>query len=149
MSVRVTVLSISAKAVLLAVAVVALALGSSFCAANHITASRRPPSPQLPSARASHATDASQEQTDVSTFDVLEPIGDGFRNYLRAEDPLSPETRLLDRANLLKLTAPEMRRRHGAPAYLRSDSGPEFVSHAILQWLDGTPRRPPASFADD
>jgi catalase-peroxidase len=53
-------------------------------------------------------TDASQEQTDVGTFDVLEPVGDGFRNYLRADDPLSPETRLLDRANLLRLTAPEM-----------------------------------------
>src|SRR5436305_5540962 len=53
-------------------------------------------------------TDASQEQTDVNTFDVLEPIGDGFRNYMGTEDPLSPETRLLDRANLLKLTAPEM-----------------------------------------
>jgi catalase-peroxidase len=53
-------------------------------------------------------TDASQEQTDVNTFDVLEPIGDGFRNYHRAGDPLPPETRLLDRANLLKLTAPEM-----------------------------------------
>jgi catalase-peroxidase len=39
---------------------------------------------------------------------VLEPIGDGFRNYFRAKDPLSPETRLLDRANLLKLTAPQM-----------------------------------------
>ena len=53
-------------------------------------------------------TDASQEQTDATIFDVLEPIGDGFRNYFRADDPLSPETRLLDRANLLKLTAPEM-----------------------------------------
>ncbi|HEY8141271.1 MAG TPA: catalase/peroxidase HPI, partial [Kofleriaceae bacterium] len=53
-------------------------------------------------------TDASQEQTDVSTFEVLEPVGDGFRNYIGASDPLSPETRLLDRANLLKLTAPEM-----------------------------------------
>jgi catalase-peroxidase len=53
-------------------------------------------------------TDASQEQTDVNTFDVLEPVGDGFRNYFRKEDPLSPETRLLDRANLLQLTAPEM-----------------------------------------
>ena len=53
-------------------------------------------------------TDASQEQTDVNIFDVLEPIGDGFRNYFRADDPLSPETRLLDRANLLKLTAPQM-----------------------------------------
>ncbi|MEO8217718.1 MAG: catalase/peroxidase HPI [Acidobacteriota bacterium] len=53
-------------------------------------------------------TDASQEQTDVDAFEVLEPTGDGFRNYFRAGDPLSPETRLLDRANLLKLTAPEM-----------------------------------------
>jgi catalase-peroxidase len=53
-------------------------------------------------------TDASQEQTDVGTFDVLEPIGDGFRNYRRTDDPLSPEARLLDRANLLRLTAPEL-----------------------------------------
>jgi catalase-peroxidase len=53
-------------------------------------------------------TDASQEETDVDTFEVLEPAADGFRNYMRAGDPLSPETRLLDRANLLKLTAPEM-----------------------------------------
>src|SRR5262249_45119190 len=53
-------------------------------------------------------TDASPQQTDVNTFEVLEPAGDGFRNYFRAKDPLSPETRLLDRANLLKLTAPQM-----------------------------------------
>jgi catalase-peroxidase len=53
-------------------------------------------------------TDASQDQTDVAAFDVLEPIGDGFRNYFHSDDPLSPETRLLDRANLLRLTAPEM-----------------------------------------
>lgn len=52
--------------------------------------------------------DASQDQTDVSTFDVLEPVGDGFRNYRRSDDWLSPETRLLDRANMLKLTAPQM-----------------------------------------
>ncbi|MGA5493407.1 catalase/peroxidase HPI [Streptomyces cinereoruber] len=53
-------------------------------------------------------TDASQEQTDVETFAVLEPKADGFRNYLRAGEKLSPETHLLDRANLLTLTAPEM-----------------------------------------
>jgi catalase-peroxidase len=53
-------------------------------------------------------TDASQEQTDVEAFAVLEPIADGFRNYIRAGDKLPPETRLLDRANLLTLTAPEM-----------------------------------------
>jgi catalase-peroxidase len=53
-------------------------------------------------------TDASQGETDVETFAVLEPTADLFRNYMRAGDPLSPETRLLDRANLLKLTAPQM-----------------------------------------
>jgi catalase-peroxidase len=53
-------------------------------------------------------TDATQEQTDVNTFDVLEPVADAFRNYFRADDWLSQETRLLDRANLLKLTAPQM-----------------------------------------
>jgi catalase-peroxidase len=53
-------------------------------------------------------TDASEEQTDVESFAVLEPRADGFRNYLRAGEKLSPETLLLDRANLLTLTAPEM-----------------------------------------
>ncbi|WP_327250283.1 catalase/peroxidase HPI [Streptomyces sp. NBC_01244] len=53
-------------------------------------------------------TDASQEQTDVESFAVLEPRADGFRNYLRAGEKLSPETLLLDRACLLTLTAPEM-----------------------------------------
>ncbi|MQA00547.1 MAG: catalase/peroxidase HPI, partial [Dehalococcoidia bacterium] len=53
-------------------------------------------------------TDASQEQTDVDSFAVLEPTADGFRNYLQAGAELSPETLLLDRANLLTLTAPEM-----------------------------------------
>ncbi|MGY5138648.1 catalase/peroxidase HPI, partial [Streptomyces nigrescens] len=51
---------------------------------------------------------ASQEQTDAETFAVLEPRADGFRNYLRAGEKLSPETLLLDRASLLTLTAPEM-----------------------------------------
>ena len=53
-------------------------------------------------------TDASQEQTDVESFAVLEPRADGFRNYLRAGEKLPPETLLLDRAYLLTLTAPEM-----------------------------------------
>jgi catalase-peroxidase len=53
-------------------------------------------------------TDASQEQTDVDSFAVLEPIADGFRNYQRPDDKLPTETRLLDRANLLTLTAAEM-----------------------------------------
>jgi catalase-peroxidase len=53
-------------------------------------------------------TDASQEQTDVQSFTVLEPKADAFRNYVNARQKLSPETLLLDRANLLNLTAPEM-----------------------------------------
>ncbi|HSP02349.1 MAG TPA: catalase/peroxidase HPI [Acidimicrobiales bacterium] len=53
-------------------------------------------------------TDATDELTDAESFDVLEPKGDGFRNYLRAGDKLPPEQRLLDKANLLRLCAPEM-----------------------------------------
>ncbi|WP_225828469.1 catalase/peroxidase HPI [Streptomyces naphthomycinicus] len=53
-------------------------------------------------------TDASQEQTDAASFAVLEPKADAFRNYLPAGEKLSPETLMLDRANLLTLTAPEM-----------------------------------------
>ncbi|MGZ3454924.1 MAG: catalase/peroxidase HPI [Polyangiales bacterium] len=53
-------------------------------------------------------TDASQQQTDARSFAVLEPKGDGFRNYVHATQRLSPETLLLERANLLTLTAPEM-----------------------------------------
>jgi catalase-peroxidase len=53
-------------------------------------------------------TDASQEQTDVDSFAVLEPRADGFRNYVRAGEKLPPETLLVDRAYLLGLSAPEM-----------------------------------------
>ncbi len=53
-------------------------------------------------------TDASQEQTDARSFAPLEPAADGFRNYLRAGQTLSAEELLLDRAQLLTLTAPEM-----------------------------------------
>jgi catalase-peroxidase len=53
-------------------------------------------------------TDASQEQTDVVSFAVLEPTADGFRNYVRPGEPLPLEHGLLDRAYMLTLTAPEM-----------------------------------------
>ena len=53
-------------------------------------------------------TDASQEQTDVEAFAVLEPIADGFRNYLKSKYTVSAEELLVDRAQLLTLTAPEM-----------------------------------------
>jgi catalase-peroxidase len=53
-------------------------------------------------------TDASQEQTEVESFAVLEPSADGFRNYLKAKYAVSAEELLVDRAQLLTLTAPEM-----------------------------------------
>jgi len=52
--------------------------------------------------------DARQDQTDVESFAVLEPIGDGFRNYMNAKFEVSAEHLLIDRAQLLTLTAPEM-----------------------------------------
>ena len=52
--------------------------------------------------------DASQEQTDVDSFAVLEPVADGFRNYLKGDYTVSAEELLVDRAQLLALTAPEM-----------------------------------------
>jgi catalase-peroxidase len=53
-------------------------------------------------------TDASQEQTDAESFAVLEPRFDGFRNYIQSGQTLSPETLLVERANLLNLTPPEL-----------------------------------------
>ena len=53
-------------------------------------------------------TDASQQQTDVESFAPLEQTADGFRNYLRGKQRVSPEEQLVDRAQLLTLTAPEM-----------------------------------------
>jgi catalase-peroxidase len=52
--------------------------------------------------------DASREQTDVDSFAPLEPVADGFRNYSRGKQWMAPEEALLDRAQLLTLTAPEM-----------------------------------------
>jgi catalase-peroxidase len=52
--------------------------------------------------------DASQEQTDAESFDVLEPEADGFRNYLKAEYTISSEEMLIDKAQLMTLTVPQM-----------------------------------------
>jgi catalase-peroxidase len=52
--------------------------------------------------------DASQEQTDVESFEAMEPAADGFRNYRRSKQRLSPEEQLVDKAQLLGLTAPEL-----------------------------------------
>ena len=75
-------------------------------------------------------TDASQEQTDVEAFAVLEPRADGFRNYLRAGEKLPPETLLLDRANLLTLTPPEMTVLVGGMRALNTNVGQ--TSHGVF-----------------
>jgi catalase-peroxidase len=102
-------------------------------------------------------TDATQEQTDADSFRVLEHVADGFRNYMRAGDPLSPETRLLDRANLLRLTAPEMTVLVGGMRALNANFGqtkhgiftdrPETLTNDFfVNLLDmGTAWRPAAS----
>jgi catalase-peroxidase len=68
-------------------------------------------------------TDASQEQTDVEAFAVLEPAFDGFRNYLRAGESLPSETLLLERATFLRLTAPEMTALIGGMRALNANVG--------------------------
>ena len=68
-------------------------------------------------------TDASQDQTDVESFAVLEPTFDGFRNYLERGALLSPETLLVERAYMLTLTAPEMTVLVGGMRALNANSG--------------------------
>jgi catalase-peroxidase len=75
-------------------------------------------------------TDASQEQTDVEAFAVLESTFDGFRNYLRAGERLSPETLLVERATLLTLTAPQMTVLIGGMRALNTNFGQS--KHGIL-----------------
>jgi catalase-peroxidase len=67
--------------------------------------------------------DASQEQTDVESFAVLEPIADGFRNYLKGKYTLSAEALLVDKAQLLTLTAPEMTVLVGGMRVLKTNFG--------------------------
>jgi catalase-peroxidase len=81
-------------------------------------------------------TDASQKQTDVHSFAVLEPTADGFRNYLRNGDPRSAEERLVDRAQLLTLTAPEMTVLIGGLRALNANFG--HSKHGIFTKRPGT-----------
>jgi catalase-peroxidase len=67
--------------------------------------------------------DASQEQTDVESFAVLEPIADGFRSYLKGKYTVSDETLLVDKAQLLTLTAPEMTVLLGGLRVLKTNFG--------------------------
>jgi len=68
-------------------------------------------------------TDATQEQTDVESFAVLEPIADGFRNYEKAKYTVSAEELLIDKAQLLTLTAPEMTALLGGMRVLGANDG--------------------------
>ncbi|NTG31383.1 catalase/peroxidase HPI [Agrobacterium rhizogenes] len=68
-------------------------------------------------------TDATQEQTDVESFAVLEPIADGFRNYQKGEYTISPEELLIDKAQLLTLTAPELTVLVGGLRVLNANTG--------------------------
>ena len=74
--------------------------------------------------------DASQEQTDAHSFAPLEPTADGFRNYLRGPHPLSEEELLVDRAQLLTLTAPEMTVLVGGLRALNANAG--GAKHGVL-----------------
>jgi catalase-peroxidase len=80
--------------------------------------------------------DASQEQTDIDAFAPLEPTADGFRNYLRGEQRLSPEELLVDRAQLLTLTAPEMTVLVGGLRVLGANAGKS--SHGVFTKRPGT-----------
>jgi catalase-peroxidase len=80
--------------------------------------------------------DASQEQTDVDSFAAMEPASDGFRNYLRPEHQGSAVELLLDRANLLTLTAPEMTVLVGGLRVLNANIGQS--RHGVLTKRPGT-----------
>jgi len=80
--------------------------------------------------------DASQEQTDIDSFAPLEPTADGFRNYLRGPQRLSAEELLVDRAQLLTLTAPEMTVLVGGLRVLGANAG--RAAHGVFTRRPGT-----------
>ena len=105
-------------------------------------------------------TDASQEQTDVESFAVLEPAADGFRNYLKTKYAVSAEELLVDRAQLLTLTAPEMTVLVGGMRVLNANFGqsqhgvftkrPETLTNDFfVSLLDMSTAWKPASEAGD
>ncbi|HTW36318.1 MAG TPA: catalase/peroxidase HPI, partial [Rhizomicrobium sp.] len=80
--------------------------------------------------------DASQEQTDVASFAPLEPMADGFRNYYRRPQLMAPEEALVDRAQLLRLTAPEMTVLVGGLRVLGANAG--GAKHGVFTKRPGT-----------
>jgi len=104
--------------------------------------------------------DASQAQTDVHAFAPLEPTADGFRNYLTSKSPLSAEAQLIDRAQLLTLTAPELTVLIGGLRVLNTNVGqrphgvftkrPEMLTNDFfVNLLDMSTEWKPASDAKD
>ncbi len=81
-------------------------------------------------------TDATQEQTDIESFAVLEPVADGFRNFLKREYTVSAEALLVDKAQLLGLTAPEMTVLVGGLRVLGANHGGS--QHGVLTDRPGT-----------
>jgi catalase-peroxidase len=81
-------------------------------------------------------TDATQEMTDVESFEVLEPKSDGFRNHIESGDKQPPEQRLLERASLLSLTAPEMTVLIGGLRALGANTGGS--AHGVFTDRPGT-----------
>jgi catalase-peroxidase len=81
-------------------------------------------------------TDATQEQTDAQSFAVLEPTADGFRNYFGAGNQRSPAEMLVDRADLLRLTVPEMTALVGGMRSLGANAA--GVQHGVLTPRPGT-----------
>ena len=80
--------------------------------------------------------DASQEKTDVESFSVLEPMADGFRNYFKTEYTFTPEEMLIDKAQLLTLSAPEMTVLVGGLRVLDANVG--HAQHGVLTARPGT-----------
>jgi len=81
-------------------------------------------------------TDATLEETDVDSFRVLEPVGDGFRNYVRKDLEGSAAEILIDKASLLKLTAPEMTALIGGMRALDANAG--HAQHGVFTKRPGT-----------
>ena len=80
-------------------------------------------------------TDATQEQTDADSFEPMEPLADGFRNYLKTQYTVSAEEMLIDRAQLMKLTAPEMTVLIGGMRVLNANTGQ--AQHGVLTQRPG------------
>jgi catalase-peroxidase len=128
------------------------------CAAVEAAAERAGYDVQVPFAPG--RTDATQEQTDVESFAVLEPVADGFRNYLQEATPMEAEHMLVDKAFMLNLSAPEMTALVGGMRALNANVGqtrygvltdrPEALTNDFfVNLLDMGTEWKPVSEADD